>query len=258
MVDDILCNLIKKRPLVHNITNYVTATDCANITLAVGASPIMADEPLEVCEVTQIADGLVINTGTISENRAKAILLSAKTAKEKGIPVVLDPVGAGVSKYRSDVIRKIITEATPDIIRLNVSELKSICLDIKNISGVDGAAVSDMDSIISLAKQLALKIGAIIGVSGVSDIVTDGERVTILETGHKMMRKITGAGCMLSSVVGAYAVANTNDLYGAVVSAFDIFGKCGETAFTDGIGIGTYKTNFFDEISKAHMEELLN
>ena len=126
MIKDIIQNVYSKRPLVHNITNYVAATDCANITLTIGASPIMADEPKEVGEVTQIADGLVLNCGTISESRLNAMLISGKTAKSREIPIVLDPVGVGISKFRTSAVHKIITEVKPDIVRLNASELKTI------------------------------------------------------------------------------------------------------------------------------------
>ena len=137
MIKDIIQNVYSKHPLVHNITNYVAATDCANITLTIGASPIMADEPKEVGEVTQISDGLVLNCGTISESRLNSMLISGKTAKSREIPIVLDPVGVGISKFRTSAVHKIITEVKPDIIRLNASELKSICLNIKNMSGVE-------------------------------------------------------------------------------------------------------------------------
>ena len=116
MIKDIIQNVYSKRPLVHNITNYVAATDCANITLTIGASPIMADEPKEVGEVTQIADGLVLNCGTISESRLNAMLISGKTAKSREIPIVLDPVGVGISKFRTSAVHKIITEVKPDIV----------------------------------------------------------------------------------------------------------------------------------------------
>ena len=134
MIKDIVQNVYSKHPLVHNITNYVAATDCANITLTIGASPIMADEPKEVGEVTQI-----------SESRLNAMLISGKTAKSREIPIVLDPVGVGISKFRTSAVHKIITEVKPDIIRLNASELKSICLNIKNMSGVDAVNIDSLD-----------------------------------------------------------------------------------------------------------------
>ena len=155
MIKDIIQNVYSKRPLVHNITNYVAATDCANITLTIGASPIMADEPKEVGEVTQIADGLVLNCGTISESRLNAMLISGKTSKSREIPIVLDPVGVGISKFRTSAVHKIITEVKPDIIRLNASELKSICLNIKNMSGVDAVNIDSLDDTVELAKKLS-------------------------------------------------------------------------------------------------------
>ena len=235
MIKDIIQNVYSKRPLVHNITNYVAATDCANITLTIGASPIMADEPKEVGEVTQIADGLVLNCGTISESRLNAMLISGKTAKSREIPIVLDPVGVGISKFRTSAVHKIITEVKPDIIRLNASELKSICLNIKNMSGVDAVNIDSFDDTVELAKKLSLKTNAIIGVSGISDIVT-------------------GSGCMLSSVIGAFAAANPNNLFYAVSVAFGLYASCGRNAYKENIGIATYKNNFFDEMTNPDLE----
>ena len=220
MIKDIIQNVYSKRPLVHNITNYVAATDCANITLTIGASPIMADEPKEVGEVTQIAD----------------------------------PVGVGISKFRTIAVHKIITEVKPDIIRLNASELKSICLNIKNMSGVDAVNIDSLDDTVELAKKLSLKTNAIIGVSGISDIVTDGKNTAVISGGHAMMKKITGSGCMLSSVIGAFAAANPNNLFYAVSVAFVLYASCGRNAYKENIGIATYKNNFFDEMTNPDLE----
>ena len=242
MIKDIIQNVYSKRPLVHNITNYVAATDCANITLTIGASPIMADEPKEVGEVTQIADGLVLNCGTISESRLNAMLISGKTAKSREIPIVLDPVGIGISKFRTSAVHKIITEVKPDIIRLNASELKSICLNIKNMSGVDAVNIDSFDDTVELAKKLSLKTNAIIGVSGISDIVTDGKNTAVI------------SGCMLSSVIGAFAAANPNNLFYAVSVAFGLYASCGRNAYKENIGIATYKNNFFDEMTNPDLE----
>ncbi len=254
MIEKFLQNVKNKRPLVHNITNYVAAANCADITLTIGASPIMADDPLEASQVTEIADGLVINTGTISERRLEAILVSGKTAKKKSIPVVLDPVGAGVSVMRTNAVNAVTEQIKPDIIRLNISELKSICLNSKNIFGVDSACGENAEGVIILAKRLAGISGAVVGVSGAEDVVTDGEKTAVIKGGHEMMRKITGAGCMLSSVVGAFAAANSAELFEAVISAFAIYGSCGEKAYRDGIGTASYKLNFFDEMTNPDTE----
>lgn len=254
MIYKALKNVREKRPLIHNITNYVTAADCANITLAVGASPIMADAPMEVGEVTAIANGLVINTGTISEKRLEAMLLSGKTAKNKGIPIVLDPVGAGVSRFRTKAVKSVIEQVKPDVIRLNASELKSLCLDVKNTSGVDNIDVEDTESIIAHAKRLSYKTSAVIAVSGQTDVITDGIKTSIVRGGHEMMRLITGSGCMLSSVTGAFAAANTESIYEAVIAAFAVYGRCGKRAYRDGIGAASYKNNFFDEMTNPVLE----
>lgn len=241
------------RPIVHNITNYVTAADCANITLAIGASPIMADEQLEVYEVASIADGLVLNTGTISEKRFEAMLTAGNAARKKGIPIVLDPVGAGVSKFRTNVVKAIITQINPDIIRLNASELKSLCSGTRNTNGVDGAA-EDGDDVITLARAFALKSGAVISVSGDKDIVTDGKSTAVVSGGHPLMRKITGAGCMLSSVTGAFVAANPASPLNAAVAASAVYGICGSLAYEDGIGAATYKCRFFDRMTNPILE----
>lgn len=254
IIEKFLQNVRDKQPLVHNITNYVTAADCANMTLTIGASPIMADDPSEASQVTEIADGLVINTGTISEKRLESMLISGKTAKEKNIPIILDPVGAGVSLMRTNAVNDVITQIKPDIIRLNISELKSISLKIKNLSGVDSVCGESNDRVIALAKKFSALSGAVIGVSGAEDIITNGKKTAVIKSGHKMMRKITGAGCMLSSVVGAFAAANSDKLFEAVISAFAIYGNCGRKAYTDGIGTASYKLNFFDQMTNPDTE----
>lgn len=254
MFNEIIQNVRLKRPLVHNITNYVTASDCANITLTVGASPIMASEPLEVYEVTSMADGLVLNTGTISEKRFEAMLIAGNAANKKGIPIILDPVGTGISKFRSNAVNAIITQIKPQIIRLNSAELKSVCLKVKNISGIDAISNEDTESITELAKRLSSETSAVIGVSGACDVITDGKRTALIKSGHEMMRKITGAGCMLSSVTGAFSAANSDNLFDAVTAAFAVYGNCGKQAYRDGIGIASYKNNFFDKITNPDTE----
>lgn len=254
MIDKILQNIIDKKPIIHNITNYVTATDCANITLTIGASPIMASEPLEAYEVTSIADGLVLNTGTISEKRLNSMFISGKAAQNKSIPIILDPVGVGISKFRTNAINEILLQIKPDIIRLNATELKSICLSTKNISGIDSSYSDDFEYVLSLAKQLSIKTNAIIGVSGIYDIVTNGTQTAIIKSGHEMMRKITGAGCMLTSATGAFAAANPDNLFNAVTTAFAVYGMCGKRAYRDNIGVASYKNNFFDEMTNPNTE----
>lgn len=256
MIDGFAEKITAKRPLIHNITNYVTAADCANITLALGASPIMADDPLESEEITAASDGLVINTGTISKRRLKAMLISGRTAKKAGIPIVLDPVGAGASKFRTAAVKSVMEQIKPDIIRLNASELKSLCTGAKNVSGVDAAPGGGIDFVIRLAKQFAHDTGAVIGVSGKTDVVTDGIQTALIRGGHEMMKKITGSGCMLSSVTGAFAAAGGENFFDTVVSAFALFSSCGRKAYREGIGAASYKIVFLDMISCYNTEEI--
>ncbi len=255
MLSEIIRNVHVKHPIVHNITNYVTAADCANITLTVGASPIMADEPLEVSDVTSICDALVLNTGTISGNRLEAMLIAGTAANKKGIPVILDPVGAGVSSFRTEAINKLIAQVKPQIIRLNTAELKSLCLSTRNISGIDASNENITDNIITFAQRLSVQTHAVIGVSGISDIITDGTHTAVIHSGHSMMRRITGAGCMLSAVTGAFAAANSDRIFDAVTAAFAVYGKCGQKAYKEGIGTASYKNRLFDEMTNPDTEE---
>lgn len=254
MTADILKNVREKRPIVHCITNYVTAADCANILLTAGASPIMADDPEEAAEVTSIADSLMLNTGTLSKERLRAMLLSGSCARERNIPILLDPVGAGVSAFRTGAVNSIISQVKPDVIRLNLSELCSISLSTKNYSGIDSHCEEDIEETIDLAGEYALKTGAVIGVSGEIDVVTDGTRTALIKGGHEMQRKITGSGCMLSCTASAFCAANTEDLFNAAVSAFGLFSACGKAAYTDGIGTASYKNNFFDAMTNPCLE----
>lgn len=256
MITEIIQNVRLMRPIVHNITNYVSASDCANITLTVGASPIMADAPSEVSDVTSIADALVLNTGTLSKDKLDAMLIAGNIAKDKGIPIILDPVGAGVSKFRTNAINTILHDIQPDIIRLNASELKSICTNSQNTSGVDCTDVLSENDIIKLAKTLSKNAHAVIGVSGKTDIITDGGRTTLIRDGHEMMRLITGAGCMLSSVTGAFAAANKDNLFECTAASFAVFAHCGKMAYRDGIGTASYKNNFFDLMTNPDTEEI--
>lgn len=254
MIYDIVNNVRKKRPLIHNITNYVTATDCANITLTVGASPIMADDPLETYEVASVSDGLVLNTGTISEKRIEAMLSAGNAANKKHIPIILDPVGMGISNLRKRAVTSILAKVKPNVIRLNYSELKSMVNDETNVHGVDSADCDSTQNVITLAKKLSQKTGAVVGVSGVSDVITDGDKTAVIKSGHKMMKLITGSGCMLSSVIGAYCGGNHDNLFNAAVAAFAVYGICGKRAYRENIGTLSYKISLFDEMTNPNLE----
>ncbi|MBQ4249085.1 MAG: hydroxyethylthiazole kinase, partial [Clostridia bacterium] len=183
MFEDIIKNVKAKTPLVHCITNYVTVNDVANILLACGGSPIMAQDAREAAEITAIADALYLNIGTLSEQSVKSMLISARAAEKKDIPVILDPVGAGASDFRTQSAKSILEAAPVAIIRGNVSEIMTLAGVKANTKGVDADA-GDMtrfsiDFLVDTAKSLAYTTGAVVGISGKTDIATDGRRTVL-------------------------------------------------------------------------------
>ncbi|MBP5304742.1 MAG: hydroxyethylthiazole kinase [Lachnospiraceae bacterium] len=235
MLDSYLRNVKTKKPVIHCITNYVTANDCANILLASGALPAMADSPLEAAEFTEKADGLCLNLGTLSEDKKKAMLLAGKKANEIGIPVTLDPVGVGTSEFRSKTAGELLKEIKIAVIRGNASEIKSLLKKDTLGRGVD-AESSDEDRLetleekVDIAKELSKNTGAVVVMTGEADVVTDGVKTYVAHNGIPELTKVTGAGCMLSSVVAAFAAANKNDLLTSALAAVCTFGYAGEIA----------------------------
>ena len=206
MFQNVLENVRKKCPLIHNITNYVTANDCANVVLACGASPIMADEKDEVADITAICAGLNINMGTISKPKIESMLIAGKKANELHHPIVLDPGGVGISKQ----------EIQFTVIRGNVSEIKKLALGIGTEKGVDAAdciTEENMDEIVAFAKVFAKETGAIVVLTGAVDIVADGQKAYCIRNGHPMMSSITGTGCQLSAMIATYRTYIIDAIY---------------------------------------------
>lgn len=266
MFEEILNNVRTKTPLVHNITNYVTVNDCANILLACGASPIMADDISEVEEITAICHALVINIGTLNERTVASMLKAGEKAKALSHPVILDPVGAGASALRTNTASELMLKVRPDVIRGNISEIKAVVQGSGTTKGVDADACdavteNNLDEAVAFAKNLSAKTGAVIAVTGAIDIVAGSEKAYIIRNGHPMMSKITGTGCMLTSVTGAYCGANPDNLPDATAAAVCAMGICGELAYSrlleTGGGTSTYRTLLIDYMSKMNAE-LLN
>jgi hydroxyethylthiazole kinase len=236
--------LIRERsPLVHNITNYVVMNSTANALLAIGASPIMAHSVEEVEEMAGIASSLVINIGTLSNQWVKGMFLAGKAAKKKGIPVILDPVGAGATTYRTQTCLSLINDYPPDIIRGNGSEIMALTSNNGQTRGVDSLFSSD--SALDSAMKLAQQTKAVIVVSGATDYITDGEKVETVKRGSAMMTRITGMGCTASALTGAFAAVNP-DLFSASVHAMIIMGITGELAAQKAEGPGTMQLHFLD------------
>lgn len=264
MLKMMLENVRKTCPLVHNITNYVTVNDCANVILACGGSPIMADDVEEAEDITSICSGLNINIGTLNQRTIPAMLKAGKKANELRHPVVLDPVGAGASRLRTETAQKLIKEVHFSVIRGNISEIKTLALGTGTTKGVD-ADVADavtkdnLDQMVSFVKTFARKTGAVIAVTGAIDIVADQERAYCIYNGHPMMSSITGTGCQLSAMTAAYIAANQEHILEAASAAVCAMGICGEKAYnrlTKIDGNATYRTYIIDEVYNLTPDEL--
>ena len=264
MLKEMLENVRNNAPLIHNITNYVTVNDCANVLLACGASPIMSDDLEEVEEITSICGGLTINIGTLSSRTIPAMFAAGKKANELSHPVVLDPVGAGASGLRTETANRLVREVKFTAIRGNISEIKTLVHGAGTTKGVDADALDavtleTLDSAVSFAKAFAARTGAVIAVTGAIDIVADAQRAFCIYNGHPMMGKITGTGCQLSTITAAYLTANPDHPLEAAAAAVCAMGLCGERAFARlgaRDGNATYRNAIIDEILHLTGEEL--
>lgn len=249
-------NVRKKSPLIHNITNYVTVNDVANALLACGGSPIMSDEPKDVEDITTICTALNINIGTLNERSIEGMKLAGRRAKELGHLVLLDPVGAGASKLRTDTANELMNIVKPDILRGNVSEIKTLALGIGTTKGVD-ADIADavteenLSEMVSFAKDFSQKTNAIIVITGAIDLVADANECYVIRNGVPQMGRITGTGCQLSAIVTAFAASNPDDITKAVAAAVCMMGLSGEIGYRNlqsGEGNSTLRNRIIDAI----------
>ncbi len=264
MLGKMLENVNKKHPLVHNITNYVTVNDCANILLACGGSPIMSDDKADVEDITTVCGGLNINIGTLNSSTIPAMFLAGKRANALSHPVLLDPVGAGASLLRTSTATELLEKVKFSVIRGNISEIKALAVGSGSTKGVDADeadAVNDgnIDSVIDFARKFSSRTQAVIAITGAVDIVTDSSRTYIIRNGHPMMSKITGSGCMLSAMCTAYITANPDEILTATAAAVCAMGLCGEKAFAallPGEGNSTYRNRLIDAVYNLDPEAL--
>ena len=256
MLKNMLENVRKTCPLIHNITNYVTVNDCANILIACGSAPIMADDRDEIADITAICSGLVINIGTLNSRTIASMLLAGREANTLHHPVVLDPVGAGASRLRTETATRLLEQVQCSVIRGNISEVKSLASGFGTTKGVD-ADVADrvteenLDDAVSFAKSLAGKTGAVIAITGAIDIVADTSRAYCIRNGHPMMASITGTGCQLSAMAAAFVAANPAHHLDAVAAAVATMGYAGEVAhgrLTEMDGNATYRNYLIDAV----------
>ncbi|UFT98302.1 hydroxyethylthiazole kinase [Radiobacillus kanasensis] len=236
-----------KQPLVHNITNQVVINFTANGLYAIGAAPVMTNAIEETADMAGNADALLLNIGTLSSSQVEAMMLAGKAANKKGIPVVLDPVGAGATPFRTNAARKILDEVDVSIIRGNAGEIGSLAgLDLQ-VRGVDSEASNNVDELaIHAAKQLQVPVA----VTGPSDIVTDGVTKFVLENGHPLLTKVTGTGCLLSSVIAAF-LACGDDVLESAAAAIGFYGVTAEVAAVHNIGPGSFQVAFLDALHQV-------
>lgn len=249
-------NVRKSVPLVHNITNYVTVNDVANVLLACGGSPIMSDEPEDVEDITSICGGLNINIGTLNKSSIEGMYRAGRKANALGHPVLLDPVGAGASALRTGTAVGLMEEISFTAIRGNISEIKTLALGTGTTKGVDAdladaVTEASLDSAVKFAKEFAAKTGAVIAITGAIDLVADADRCFVIRNGRPEMGRITGTGCQLSGMMTAFLVANPDAKLEAAAAAVCTMGLAGETGWSrmqEGDGNSTYRNRIIDAV----------
>lgn len=260
-IDDQLYIILEKvkreTPLVHHITNYVTVNDCANVVLAIGGSPVMADDKNEVEEMVSIASALVLNIGTLNERTVESFILAGKKANQLNIPVILDPVGIGATNLRNKTVHRILKEVRLTVLRGNMSEIKNIYGIETETKGVDSIDNS-LDGGYDIAKNLAKKLRCIVAISGATDIISDGNKTYFINNGHQMLSGVTGTGCMSSSLIGVCCGVAENSLYGAItgVLVMGIAGEIAQNCLKDYEGLGSFRTYLIDTISNFSIENI--
>ncbi len=247
----------ERSPLVHSITNYVVMNSTANALLAIGASPVMAHAEQEMEDmvelVSKVGGALVINIGTLSRDWITSMELAMQTAADREVPIVLDPVGAGATPYRTQTCKQLLEATKPTVIRGNASEIMALLDTSIQTKGVDSAQSADAAT--ESAKQLAIEQGCVVSVSGATDIMTDGTRIFRCERGHAWMPRVTGLGCTASALTGAFLAVNP-DFLQAAAHAMMAMGICGEVAAAKADGPGTLQLHFYDALFNLSDDDL--
>lgn len=243
-----------KKPLIHHITNYVTVNDCANAVLAIGASPIMADDIDEVEAITAMSSALVLNIGTLNRRTVDSMLAAGKTANAHNIPVVLDPVGAGASDLRNRTTERLLQDVKLSILRGNMSEIRfvaGLAASTKGVDASDADLEGGLQAGVGIARSVAKKLGCVTAITGATDIMSDGDRTVTIRNGSVLLSRVTGTGCMCTSLVGAFAGAVLDPLIAAAGGVL-CMGVAGALAAENAgeKGTGSFHVAIIDEISK--------
>ncbi len=242
---DILEKIRREHPLVHNITNYVVMNFTANALLALGASPVMAHAIEEVDEMVGLANALVLNIGTLSQPWIDSMARAARAARDRSVPIVLDPVGAGATRFRTETARRLMDEAPVAVLRGNASEILAVAGRNAITRGVD--SVGGAEDARLAAVDLAKNYGIVVAVTGAQDFVTDGLRTARISNGHALMGRVTGTGCAASAITGAFCAAET-DAFAAAIGALVTFGIAGEVAARPNPGPGSFQVGLLDAL----------
>ena len=264
MNSSIIEKIRRAAPLIHCITNYVTVNDVANVLLAIGARPIMADDPEEVEEITALCAGLCLNIGTLNARTIPSMLTAGKHARALGHHVVLDPVGAGASRLRTETALRILHEVRPTVIRGNISEIRTLAVGSGTTQGVDANAADavteeNLAATADFLRAFAARAEAIVVVTGAIDIMTDGVTVYAVRNGRAEMGRVTGTGCQLSALLAAALAVEPLGLLAAVAETVALMGVAGEIAWAqmgERDGNATYRTRIIDVIYRMTGEEL--
>ncbi len=249
-----LRELRERKPLVHQITNYVVMNETANATLALGALPVMAHAREEVEEMVALAGALVINIGTLSPHWVEAMLIAGKAANAGGVPVVLDPVGAGATRYRTDTARRILDEVKVAVLRGNQGEVATLVGVQAEVRGVESIGAGGEPA--ELARAAARSLGIVASVTGVVDHVSAGDRVLAVANGHELLAAVSGTGCMSSAITGCFLAAKREAPLEAAAEALAAFGVAGEDAARDAKGPGSFHVGLYDALAALEPETL--
>jgi hydroxyethylthiazole kinase len=250
----LLGELRERKPLVHQITNYVVMNETANATLALGALPVMAHAREEVEEMVALAGALVLNIGTLSPHWVDAMLLAGKAANEHGIPVVLDPVGAGATRYRTESARRLLDEVKVAVLRGNqgeVATLVGVQAEVRGVESIGGAGEPA-----ELARTAARNLELVAAVTGPVDHVSDGDHVLAVANGHELLAAVTGTGCMSSAIPGCFLAVARDRVLEAAAVALAAFGVAGEDAARDAKGPGSFHVGLYDALAALEAETL--
>ena len=249
-----LRSLREQKPLVHQITNYVVMNETANVTLALGALPVMAHAREEVEEMVGLAGALVINIGTLSPHWVDAMVAAGRRANARGTPVVLDPVGAGATSYRTETAKRILGEVDVTVLRGNAGEVATLVGVEAEVRGVESIGVGGDPA--ELARAAAKTLQVVASVTGPVDHVSDGETVLAVANGHELLGAVSGTGCMSSALTGCFLAAKPDEPLAAAAEALAAFGVAGEDAARDAKGPGSFHVNLYDALAALDPDTL--